>query len=263
MANYTGAATNAVLIVAPVSFIPINKTTPSGVVEPADVVIIKPEDVELMEFGSNANNTILSGFQQLDFLVLQGITGASVYKGIHSMCNGANFAYDKNVFYEVKGFEGIDDIASGDDMLLMQKIWKRNKNDVRYLKSRKAIVSTNPMQTWKDFINQRKRWASKSAYYTDPVLKLILIFVYLFNVLFFVLLTAACLNEAQWSLVIYYLLGKMVIELPFFVSIAGFYNNKKLVPYFLLLQPLHILYTVFVGFISQFGRYEWKNRRTK
>ncbi len=33
------------------------------------------------------------------------------------MCNGANLAYEKSAFYEVGGFNNIDNIASGDDML--------------------------------------------------------------------------------------------------------------------------------------------------
>ena len=41
------------------------------------------------------NTSLLSIFQTLDFITLQGITGASVYKNIHSMCNGANLAYEK------------------------------------------------------------------------------------------------------------------------------------------------------------------------
>ena len=71
------------------------------------------------------NSTLLQTFQALDFLVLQGITAASVQKRIHNMCNGANLAYEKKVFFEVNGFAGIDHIASGDDMLLMQKIAQR------------------------------------------------------------------------------------------------------------------------------------------
>src|SRR5690606_9356376 len=42
--------------------------------------------------------SLLSVFQSLDFLTLQGITGASVHKGFHAMCNGANMAYEKAVF---------------------------------------------------------------------------------------------------------------------------------------------------------------------
>ena len=67
--------------------------------------------------------SFVSIFQCLDFISLQGITAASVYKGFHSMCNGANLAYKKEVFFKVGGFKGIDNIASGDDMLLMHKIF--------------------------------------------------------------------------------------------------------------------------------------------
>ena len=89
--------------------------------------------------------SFLDIFQSLDFMTLQGITGASVYKGFHIMCNGANLAYEKSIFYEVNGFSGIDDIASGDDMLLMHKIKNLYPERVVYLKSESAIVKTNTM----------------------------------------------------------------------------------------------------------------------
>src|SRR5206468_11041876 len=56
-------------------------------------------------------DNFLKVFQSLDFMTLQGITGASVYKKFHQMCNGANLAYQKKIFYEVDGFRGIDKIA--------------------------------------------------------------------------------------------------------------------------------------------------------
>jgi len=38
------------------------------------------------------NHSFLGRFQTLDFMSLQGITGAAVHKKIHGMCNGANLA---------------------------------------------------------------------------------------------------------------------------------------------------------------------------
>lgn len=61
----------------------------------------------------------------IGFYDTTGDNGASVYRNIHSMCNGANLAYTKKAFEEVGGFTGIDHIASGDDMLLMHKIYRR------------------------------------------------------------------------------------------------------------------------------------------
>ena len=68
------------------------------------------------------NHSILQKFQTLDFLMLQGITAASVATNFHSMCNGANLVYTKQAFNKVGGFKGIDKVASGDDMLLIKKI---------------------------------------------------------------------------------------------------------------------------------------------
>ena len=202
-------------------------------------------------------------FQTMDFMILQGITAAGVRSGLHTMCNGANLAYTKQAFEEVNGFEGIDKIATGDDMLLMHKIRKRNPGKVDYLKSREAIVLTSPMSTWRDFFMQRRRWASKSLNYDDKSFLPVLILILMLNLWFFVLIIASFFNSDYWIVVLALIAAKTLIEYPFVKSIARFYNEQKLMKYFLLFQPLHIFYTVFVGIYSQFGKYEWKGRVTK
>lgn len=209
------------------------------------------------------NNSLLQIFQSLDFLVLQGITAASVTKHFHTMCNGANLAYTKKDFEEVNGYDGIDKIATGDDMLLMYKIWKKNPAKVFYLKSKEATVTTQPMQSGKDFIMQRKRWGSKTLTYDDHRIIFVLTFVYLFNCFFIVLIAVSLFNNYYWWYALAFLLAKTIIEFPFVYSITKFYDEQKLMRYFLFFQPIHILYTVIVGFISQLGKYEWKKRRTK
>ena len=210
-----------------------------------------------------AGVSLVSVFQSLDFITLQGITAASVQANFHSMCNGANLAYRRDAFFEAGGFAGIDKIASGDDMLLMYKIWKKYPSKVFYLKSSEAIVETEPMATWKDFFSQRIRWSSKATYYQDKRVMLVLAFVYFFNCLFFVLLAAFCFDVFYGWVLLFYLVAKLFIEFPFVFSVARFYKEQKLMAYFPLLQPLHILYTVVIGLVSQFGKYEWKGRKTK
>ncbi|MGK2862118.1 MAG: glycosyltransferase, partial [Chitinophagaceae bacterium] len=78
------------------------------------------------------NSSLVQTFQAVDFMILQGITAAAVYQGMHSMCNGANLAYEKKLIYDVHGCHGIDDIASGDDMLLMHKIAKKYPGRIQY-----------------------------------------------------------------------------------------------------------------------------------
>jgi hypothetical protein len=148
-------------------------------------------------------------------------------------------------------------------MLLMHKINKSYHGKIYYLKNKEAIMATQPMPSWKEFFMQRKRWASKTLVYDDPKIIAVLGFVYLFNCLFIALIIAALFNACSWWLVVGFCVIKAIIEFPFVRSVAKFYEEQAIVKYLFLFQPLHIIYTVFVGLISQFGKYEWKGRKTK
>jgi len=207
--------------------------------------------------------SFVSIFQCLDFISLQGITAASVYKGFHSMCNGANLAYNKNVFYEVGGFKGIDNIASGDDMLLMHKIYLRYKSRVHFLFSPKSVVDTLPMETWRDFFNQRIRWASKADKFDDTRIIAVLVFIYLFNLSFIILPVTALWLPKLWLYWIVMLVAKTLIELRFMVPVSIFFNQQNLLWWFPVMQPFHITYTVIAGWLGKFGKYSWKGRVVK
>lgn len=221
----------------------------------------------------NCSNNFLEIFQALDFMTLQGITGASVHKKFHSMCNGANLSYTKKAFDEVDGFKGIDNIASGDDMLLMHKIYEHCPSAIKYLKSSGVIVQTQPMYTLKDFLNQRIRWASKADKYGDKRILAVLVLVYLFNVLLFILPVVAIfknyhlsVSKYQFSLIGFWgllILFKTLAELFFLYPVAKFFNKQSLLYIFPLFQPFHILYTVIAGWLGKFGSYHWKERKVK
>ena len=221
----------------------------------------------------NCSNRFIEIFQALDFMTLQGITGASVYKNIHSMCNGANLAYTKKAFEEVGGFTGIDNIASGDDMLLMHKIYKQWPGKVMYLKSKEVIVHTAPVHSVKAFFNQRIRWASKADKYDDKRIFIVLLIVYLVNALLLFLPIMALVVHVQYSIFnirysiievwITLLLLKTFAELVFLYPVARFFNKRSLLWLFPLMQPFHILYTVIAGWLGKFGTYKWKGRQVK
>lgn len=206
---------------------------------------------------------LLSFFQSLDFLILQGITGASVHRRFHSMCNGANLAYLKSVFYEVNGFKNVDNIASGDDMLLMHKIVTLYPEKFFFLKSQEAIVSTQPATSWKEFFNQRIRWASKADKYDDKRITKVLFLVYFLNLFLLLTLLYTVYNIAFLSYFILLILTKTIIEYAFVSRVAYFFSLNKLMYYFVPLQPVHIVYTVIAGFLGKFGKYEWKGRVVK
>jgi len=209
------------------------------------------------------DGSFLSIFQCLDFISLQGITAASVSAGFHNMCNGANLAYKKEAFYDVNGFKDVDNIASGDDMLLMHKIEQRYPGKIGYLFNKEAIVETAPMRDWKSFINQRIRWASKATNYSDKKIFLVLLLVYLTNLCLFLLPFVSFLNTRLLFYWVILLLIKTSCELVFMLPVAKFFGQQKLLWWFPTMQPFHILYTVVSGWLGKFGKYEWKGRIVK
>lgn len=208
-----------------------------------------------------SSNKPLDIFQTLDFLSLQGITAASVSAGFHGMSNGANMGFTRNAFNAVEGFKGIDHIASGDDMLLMQKIQQQFPGHIAYCRSEAAIVTTKPEPTLRTFLRQRIRWASKATYYHDKRILPVLLLVYLHNFSLLALLTAGVFGDMH-ALVAggVLILFKTVVELSFMWPVAGFFGIRRLLPFFPVAQPFHIMYTVISGLFGQFGSYQWKGR---
>lgn len=215
----------------------------------------------------SVNNSFLEIFQSLDFMSLQGITGAAVTNKMMSMCNGANLAYSKKAFHAVGGFKGIDQIASGDDMLLMHKIFKSFPKELFFLKSPDVIVQTQPMHTMNGFLNQRIRWASKADRYDDKRIFAVLLMVYCLNAWIVFLGIASLVNlfiaaasVTPFYSVIALLIAKTMVELIFLFPVAGFFSEKKLLWWFPISQPFHVLYTVVAGWLGKFGSYQWKGR---
>ena len=210
-----------------------------------------------------AGSSLLSKFQALDFLTMQGITGAAVFKRFHNMCNGANLAYEKKVFYEAGGFSGIDNIASGDDMLLMKKIARQHPGQTGFIKSAEAIVTTLPAAGWGPFFQQRIRWASKATHYQQPAIFFVLLLVYLTNLMIFCFLLLGIFQKFAFLLFLLLCVAKFFMEYFFVREVAVFFKQQRLLHWLLLLQPLHIVYIVVSGFLGQFKTYEWKGRKLK
>lgn len=205
------------------------------------------------------NGSALSIFQALDFISLQGITGAALYKNLYPLCNGANLAYSRSAFYAVGAFKGIDHIASGDDMLLMGKMQSQFPGRAAYLKETAAIVHTEAAHSLRSFFRQRIRWASKASHYSNPAIMITLALVYALNLcilLFFLL----CFFKHGWNWLVFFLVIKIFAEYFFVSKVAGFFQQRPLMKYFIFCQPFHILYTVVAGAFGLFGKYRWKDR---
>lgn len=204
--------------------------------------------------------SLFERLQTLEFSYLIGIGAAFLGNDRASTCNGANLAYRKDVFYEVGGFAGIDDLASGDDELLLQKVALRYPHKIGFLKLPEAIVYTHAKHTLQEFLQQRRRWASKSTKYKDKKIVALAVCIWLFNVSLLVNLALSLFDSSFFKLFLAQFLLKYVFEFVFLYPIMQFFKRQSLMSLLILLSPIHILYFVYVGLIGNTKKYVWKGR---
>lgn len=204
--------------------------------------------------------TFFTSLNTIEFASLVGSGAATWALGMPTMCNGANLAYRKTTFDEVNGFEGISNQPSGDDELLMHKIFASQPNAVGFLKSKSAIVFTETVQNINSFYNQRLRWASKWENYQLPHVQAIALGIFAINfssILFFITLFFD-FNFTKFILYCTFQLIRMIIEYRFLHSILYFLDKKLNLSAFLFLFIIYPFYVVFFGLGGRFLSYKWK-----
>lgn len=200
----------------------------------------------------------LHEFQHLDFLSLQGVTIGSFGIGKPFMCNGANFTYEKTFFEELNGFEGNSDIASGDDVFLLQKALQFNSKSVGFCTDKESIVVTKSVSSWKELFFQRVRWASKSSAYVDWFSKCLAIVVFLTNFFLVIGCWLLVVGLLSYENILFYFGIKFLVDFIMIMKSAKFFNKR--VHYVLISSLIYPFFTSAVALYSLFGKYSWKGR---
>lgn len=200
--------------------------------------------------------------QTLEFLYLIGLGAAGIGNKNPTTCNGANLAYRRDLFYEMGGFNGIDNLASGDDELFLHKVAEKYAEKIRFCKSKDAIVYTDAKATLSSFISQRRRWASKSTKYRDKRVVWLGISVWLFNLSLIAGLIQFVLDLPNINVLFLCAFGmKILVESVFIYPLCGLVNRRSLLVNLFPLSFVHAVYLVYIGVAGNVGKYDWKGRK--
>lgn len=206
------------------------------------------------------NSTFLHQFQQFDFTSMQGATIGSFGLGKGFVCNGANFAYEKSFFQELKGFKGNDQIASGDDVFLLQKAMSKSPEKVHYLKSKNNIVITKPLNNWKSLLHQRIRWVSKTISFQSFFGIFLGFVVFITNLAWLFAIGSSLLEIFSFQKIIPFFVLKFFLEMVLIQRTNQFLNEVKL-QYMILNSLFYPFFSTVVALYSLLGNYEWKGRK--
>lgn len=201
-------------------------------------------------------NRFLEQFQIIDFLSMQGATigGFGINKPF--MANGANLCYQKEVFLTLDGFSSNNEIASGDDVFLLEDFLKHDKKSVHFIKNTEALVKTFVQQSWSDLINQRKRWAAKAPKFNNNFTKLIGIFVFLSNIGVLIAFLISIYNPILLWLVIL----KFIVDSILIFKTAKFYKQSVTQTQYIKTLFFYPFFTTYIAVVSLLTKFSWKDR---
>lgn len=196
----------------------------------------------------------------LELLSLTGSTAGAASIGFPIMCNGANLAFTRSVYSEIEHVYQNKHIASGDDVFAMVELKKKYPNRVKFLKSREAMVYSRFPNSLCSFFQQRSRWAAKSKFYRDPVIIITALAVFGVN---FILMLSLSYGFWYHNFIPFFilLLMKSLIDFPFLYRVADFFDQKRLMFWFPLVQSLYFLYVCITVFVAATLPINWKERR--
>ena len=184
-----------------------------------------------------------------------GTAGLAMHLPLTS--TGNNLAYRKDFFKSVNGFENVIKIQSGDDDLLMQKLATDRPFAMRYCITPSTFVTTNGKETLKELWEQRKRWASKTIYYS-PKIVFVLSMVFLF-------LTMLCVTAAFSPFSTKILIATLVAfalkslgDLILILRGLKIFRQEHLLKWCIPVEIVHAPFTVLAVLFGLFGRFKWK-----
>ena len=215
--------------------------------------------------GIKSNNHFIERFQSLDVLATMGVTAGAIQGEWHYAANGSNLGFQKSLFIRLGGFKGNEHFASGDDMFFIHKVARADKNQIAYIKNYEHCVWTKAEKSWTDLIQQRTRWASKTEAYTDIQLRVVLVFLFIFNgsILLNFLLIPFLINYAL-PLFLLQISIKLCIDFLFLKALTKHYRVNSWLTSFPLALPFFSLFYLMVSFLGlSRNKYEWKDRQVQ
>ncbi len=204
-------------------------------------------------------NPLFRKFDLMDFMSLQATTIGAFGLERPFICNAANLCFKKEAFQEVGGYKQSSNYAGGDDVFLLQQ-FKEHERKIDFIRSTNMIVTTAAQKDLRSFIQQRLRWAAKSAGYKDSFARFAALTVFLMNAAIIIGLVL-CLFDAsylQWLMIGF--LIKFNLDFMLIYKAAVFFDRKASMRSYAWSSIAYPLFASGIALTSLFVGFKWKGR---
>lgn len=174
------------------------------------------------------------------------------------LCSGANLLFTKTLFNQVNGYFSHINVESGDDVLFLEDVKKKNINTIGFLKNKSSIVYTYPQNTFFKLLAQRSRWANKFKVNPNKINLLLGAFVFCVNAIWIFAFIQAFFVLKYHHLGLFFIFLKLIIDSLLLFLASSFVNNKNLIWYFLPVGLIYPFYVCIITITSVFLKPKWK-----
>jgi cellulose synthase/poly-beta-1,6-N-acetylglucosamine synthase-like glycosyltransferase len=202
---------------------------------------------------------LLDVLQVQEYAILQAAGISSLFRHEPLLNSGANLAFRKSSFDEVQGYQSHEHIASGDDVFLMLSF--ANKWNDSVVSNPNSKITTNTVDSWSAYLQQRSRWGMKARHYKDKNLIQIGFLFLLSNLGMVVMMFSGFFSFYYLLIFLIAVLFRFSAEHSLIKRYYAYYNSPLSSMQVLMLSvfyPIVFLMTLFSGWIAPGS---WKGRK--
>jgi cellulose synthase/poly-beta-1,6-N-acetylglucosamine synthase-like glycosyltransferase len=204
-------------------------------------------------------NRLFFALQTLDFCSHAVVSAAAIGTGLPVNSNANNIAFRKKAFDDAAGYGSDAAVVSGDDDILLQRIWKKTAWRIAYMTELAGAVTTLPAPTMIGVFEQRKRWGSKTVHYGSRQVAM-LSGVFAFYCAIIVLFGIGIFLPRSLEIAAIMMLVKMAGEAMLMVPGTRIMGQQSLRKYLVLGSLIQLPMVIFAVVLGVFGRFSWKDQ---
>jgi len=199
-----------------------------------------------------------SEYESLEHLSYSIMAAGTIGAGHIFNAHGSNLAARKSVYDRIGGYTSNDRVASGDDVFLLQDV-AAHGGKVVFIDRIEGYVYSQPVDTLREWVNQRSRWSSKGFYY-PPYLSMLIVGTFAFYAVIASSIPLTIFGKLKARLAFIFVFTKLFAE-TFIMRIGAERIGEPLsIIKFLITEALHAPAILYAGIRGQFFSFTWKGQ---
>ncbi len=218
-------------------------------------------DLLIMPVSFKYENNTVAKWAYYEQLILNALNVGFGYFFKPLFANGANMAVKKSVYLDTVTIRKDWDLASGDDVFLLQACTQLHKK-IKVAYQPEVLVQTIPPQSWKELLYQKIRWAAKMKRYPLDLSFITGLIISLFNLLYIILpiLSVFQIKYVEYFAIIF--LIKMMIDKMLLFLVVKLLKTEYNKPESFIISVFYPYYQWIILALSMINKpVEWKGRK--